>query len=186
MMTIPRKRSIFRENATDGNIEFYDLNELSPTLRARYEKDFMSSGRPDIEGYAAAWPWDFESWLKFSDAEKARLQLQFGLESGRGWRTIIILAIREILMLPDLPDLKIVQIKEKFGSLEIYYQSKGDTKKVDEIIRQYTELSCVTCEKCGMAGKLREHGGWYSIRCDNCYAAEYFSEGIFSENAQKN
>lgn len=174
-MTIPRKR-------TDGNIEFYDLNELSPALRARYEKDFMSSGRPDIEGFAAVWTWDFENWLKFTDAEKSRLQLQFGLESGRGWRTIIILAIREILMLPDLPDdLKITQIKEKFGSLEIYYQSKGiflngkmsDTQKVDEIIRQYTALSCEICEKCSMAGKLRERGGWYSIRCDSCFAAEH-------------
>jgi hypothetical protein len=171
MMTIPKKR-------TDGSIEFYDLNELSPVLRARYEKDFMSSGRPVKEGYAAVWTWDFEVWLKFTDAEKSKLQMQFGLESGRGWRTLIILAVREILMLPDLPDdFKIVQIKEKNAQLSIYYsatvnfsegQKNSDTQKVDEIIRRYTELSCEICELCGMAGKLRERGGWYSIRCEKC------------------
>jgi hypothetical protein len=82
------------------------------------------------------------------------------------------------------PDLKFVQIKEKFGTIRLYFdltQPDGENKdrlveadidkRFDEIwttihaYENYTDyLSGRTCEKCGKAGKMYT-GGWYVTLC---------------------
>jgi hypothetical protein len=56
------------------------------------------------------------------------------------------------------------QIKEKYGSLRIYWH--GDLPEVgDQIICAAEHLSAHICEICGAPGSLRRDNGWWSTRC---------------------
>lgn len=62
-------------------------------------------------------------------------------------------------------DFRVVQIKEKFGSLRFY--TNWVTEGIDEVIRQYENLSERTCIHCGEpATKIST--GWISPWCDDC------------------
>lgn len=70
-----------------------------------------------------------------------------------------------------LSEYRIVQIKEKYGYLHWY---SWTTKKVQDIIRKYEELSARTCIQCGKpATKITT--GWIAPYCDDCIddALEY-------------
>jgi hypothetical protein len=63
---------------------------------------------------------------------------------------------------PELPPLKVRQVKEKFGGLRFYYAG-GDTA-CREAVAAAEERSMSTCEVCGQTGTLGgEH--WLSVRC---------------------
>lgn len=66
-----------------------------------------------------------------------------------------------------LDDYRIVQIKEKFGSLRWYdnYHPKGS--KMSEIIVKYELISQHTCIKCGKKA-TKESIGWICPWCDDC------------------
>lgn len=60
---------------------------------------------------------------------------------------------------------KAVQVKEKFGRLRFYMNSK--TKEMSELIMKAEDLSSATCEVCGNPGKERD-GSWIRTLCDKC------------------
>ena len=74
--------------------------------------------------------------------------------------------IREALIEDNyLYKYRIAQIKEKYGSLRWY--DCGSSKKVQDIINKYENLSIRTCICCGRpATKISL--GWISPWCDNC------------------
>lgn len=61
-----------------------------------------------------------------------------------------------------VPQVKAVQVKEKFGTLRFY------TNSVHPEINSYIEfaenISAITCDVCGNKGKINE-GGWLKVRC---------------------
>lgn len=60
---------------------------------------------------------------------------------------------------------RILQIKEKFGKLEIYYA--GYSKEVNKVISKYSKLSEEICIKCGKPATYISKG-WISPYCDDC------------------
>jgi hypothetical protein len=143
----------------------------------------------------------------------------FGCEHGDGWYDLLNTMCRLISwelrnagwvdLLPEYreegkicgqytaPTLKFMQIKEKFGTLRVYYtlnqpedpeHHKYDQKSLDnryEYIRgrisgfvTYTEhLSAQVCEVCGKPGKTY-YGGWISTKCpDHASAEQLASDG---------
>ncbi len=101
----------------------------------------------------------------------------FGFEHGDGWYDIIYNASVEIEAIAErmkdqgiednlLPAAS--QIKEKFGTLQIYVHNA--TEEIDEIIDKAEALSEVTCERCGHPGKLVAQGGWNTTLCQRCAA----------------
>lgn len=63
---------------------------------------------------------------------------------------------------PEVPQIRVRQVKEKFGSLRFYY-SGGDTACRD-LVASAEERSRSICDVCGQAGTLGgEH--WLSVRC---------------------
>lgn len=74
-----------------------------------------------------------------------------------------------------LDDYRIVQIKEKFGSLRWY--SNWNTDEGYKIISRYTELSKRTCICCGKPA-TRFTTGWYSPYCDECVPGNEYSVPI--------
>lgn len=96
----------------------------------------------------------------------------FGFECGDGWYDIID-SLCETITEQDI-DLKVVQVKEKFGGLRFYYgevevedERKGDL--LHGAVRMACNMSFRVCESCGSPGEHRDDGGWYKTRCDDCY-----------------
>ena len=58
---------------------------------------------------------------------------------------------------------RFTQIKEKFGTLRIYYDNISP--EVDNLVSFAEMLSEVTCEVCGSPGRLNR-GGWLRVLCD--------------------
>ena len=109
-----------------------------------------------------------------------------GFEIGPGWYNIIRTLcasitmhlkenkrIRSVLLqhnphkytIPDeCPQVTIVQIKEKFGGLRVYYDGGDGT--VEGMVTMAESWAMHTCEKCGNAGKSRNLRGWIAMLCD--------------------
>ena len=92
----------------------------------------------------------------------------FGIECDDGWYDLLRDLIKEIKVIveKDNLDVKVVQIKEKFGTLRFYMD--GLTDDIIKAIAQAEAKSAVTCEICGKPGKLRKVNRWLFTSCDLC------------------
>lgn len=61
---------------------------------------------------------------------------------------------------------KILQIKEKFGYLRVYYVGGDDV--VYGMIRVAESFSANICEMCGNPAEVHTHNGWILTRCSGC------------------
>jgi hypothetical protein len=101
--------------------------------------------------------------------------LELGLESvGKGWSPLIREAFEKK---PD--NCTIVQVKEKFGTLRIYYDIGGDIEYTDDpeyhkLINRLVSESGKICERCGQPGSLRNLS-WIQTLCDEDYT-KYVNE----------
>lgn len=96
---------------------------------------------------------------------------------GDGWFRYIedliveLKALEEIF--PEIKDLKILQIKEKFGELRFYYEIGTDTLEeerrrglrscIESLIIRATRLTSITCAICGDPGL--GNGPYGAVRC---------------------
>lgn len=71
-------------------------------------------------------------------------------------------------------DFRVLQTKEKFGQLRFY--TNWVTEGIDEVIRQYENLSEHTCIRCG-APATKITTGWITPFCDKC-AEEYHGNTV--------
>lgn len=90
---------------------------------------------------------------------------------GPGWNHILAQLNAKLSMLD--PDYKILQIKEKFGTLRFYYETNitlfSIKEAMDRYIRYAEVQSSKTCEQCGSEGSLiNRKMGWMKTRCKDC------------------
>ena len=96
--------------------------------------------------------------------------MAFGFECGDGWIPLIeemsekIQDTLESRCPEHLDKFRILQVKEKFGTLRVYTNLYLDA--IEDIIDEYVKLSSVTCEVCGNRGSLHLIRGWFSTLCD--------------------
>jgi hypothetical protein len=102
--------------------------------------------------------------------------MYWGVETGDGWESIIREACSkaEPLIAKWIEDHKndadfnkdfsprFAQIKEKFGTLRLYFTTYPEG--FDEIEIEAEKKSETTCEQCGKTGKTRGQG-WYYTSC---------------------
>lgn len=96
-------------------------------------------------------------------------EICFPLECGNGWLQHIYNMCRELLT-EVKSDFEFAQIKEKYGTLNVYYGGTI-TPYGEQIIKQYEDESRYICECCGQEGKMRTDG-WCMCLCDECYNKE--------------
>ena len=91
---------------------------------------------------------------------------------GDGWYSILIEAFRKISETfvdnnVPLEEFTLLDIKEKFGGLRIYYGSLPDVVfyDVEAAVVEAENQSYSTCEECGKPGSLRKVG-WMKTLCD--------------------
>ncbi len=67
------------------------------------------------------------------------------------------------------PNVRVVQVKNKFGLLRCYADAWDEEtfKPVTDRLRQAERQSETVCELCGAFGLMRS-GGWWQVRCDRC------------------
>ena len=99
--------------------------------------------------------------------------MPFGCECGDGWEPILrrLCAKLEAIHSSRLPELELVQVKEKYGTLRVYAVGGGDNEVADAICAAESE-SARTCEDCGASGKMQD-GAWMRTLCDVCEAKRY-------------
>ncbi|MCL2774313.1 MAG: hypothetical protein FWD71_13320 [Oscillospiraceae bacterium] len=85
-------------------------------------------------------------------------------EFGEGWYELF----EQMLVELQPYDINIIQAKEKYGSLRVYYSGQYD-KEIDKIIEKYEKLSMTICEECGKSGNLRTDLSWNQTLCNECY-----------------
>jgi hypothetical protein len=93
------------------------------------------------------------------------------IECDIGWFDLIDEALKDILDIAYEEDepIQVVQIKEKFGGLRIYYDAESEDEdrlhRLEDIVYNAEKLSYKTCEVCGEEGKPRK-GVWIKTLCD--------------------
>jgi len=81
---------------------------------------------------------------------------------GDGWADIVDKALSICLVLD--PDMRIAQIKQKFGGLRIYLDINQNFEAIQDTIQLAEWLAYRTCEVCGASGTNYHHG----IVCTRC------------------
>jgi hypothetical protein len=103
----------------------------------------------------------------FRQSKEKGSPMAFGVECGDGWQHIVD-AVCESL---DGRGVEFRQIKEKFGSLRIYWSAPSDSAEyVAGVIALAEAVSERTCESCGGPGERRGNG-WIVTLCDECYSS---------------
>ncbi len=109
------------------------------------------------------------------------LYLAFGCECDDGWYELLKEMFQEVVNRYEaagLPvDLEVLQIKEKFAELRVYYSFKQGNNQadqelrddIDKIIETYENKSNTICENCGAEGELRKAGYRMKTLCAQCY-----------------
>lgn len=73
--------------------------------------------------------------------------------------------IKDVVNQENIEDFIIMQAKEKFGELRLYYYPPN--KNIDDVVKKYVDISRKTCCNCGKpATKIST--GWISPWCDDC------------------
>ena len=82
-------------------------------------------------------------------------------ECNNGWFPLIKELMEDIIVLGW--DRKTCQVKEKFGTLRIYYSGGDDY--IRGLVSMAQAMSGSTCEVCGNTGKFRGKS-WFYTSCD--------------------
>jgi hypothetical protein len=115
-----------------------------------------------------------DRWIKKHPEwfDRPRIEIEEGHE---GWRQLIddaFEAVEEVLCQHSGEYFRIVQIKEKFGALTIYFREKGRPQEVSarlsEIMATARARSLHLCEICGASACLGLRRSTYSVRCMSC------------------
>lgn len=104
----------------------------------------------------------------------------FGIECRKGWNSIIEPIIRYIEEYNEGKDekeqIKILQIKEKYGGLRFY--TNFCTPTLEKMIDKAENESYKTCEECGSKKNVGMRlSGWMTTMCMDCLKKEVKEKG---------
>jgi hypothetical protein len=71
-------------------------------------------------------------------------------------------------------DLRVQQIKEKFGSIRFYYtvpteDENTSREDIGELVKTARFQAKQTCQRCGEPGEDRTVNHWITVLCNDCY-----------------
>lgn len=108
-------------------------------------------------------------WIETTRERFPRL---FALDSnwdfscGDGWRDIVV-SLCEHLAALDLPELRIVQVKQKLGGLRVY--TRAGNEETSTLIQAAETEAWMTCEECGVPGERPSVQGRLATLCALCH-----------------
>lgn len=92
---------------------------------------------------------------------------------GNGW-VALVRDLRDALeALRAKGGFRVVQVKEKFGTLRVYVAIGGEVpclrSEVYHVLAMFESRSAVTCERCGSGQGVLLHEPWDRVRCPKCH-----------------
>lgn len=111
-----------------------------------------------------------EDELNNMEKGKPFLPIAFYFECGDGWCDLLVDLCMKIqihlfsMSENDAKQIKVDQVKEKYGTLRFYMNSYDE--KIESYIREAEIRSANTCEVCGAFGEVRGDG-WLYCSCEN-------------------
>ena len=136
-------------------------------LYKRYAAFFRQK---DLSVMESCMPWGIccgDGWLDIIDAACATIRNH--IDSVERSNAFVDECEREGTDLPygkqEVPYFEFAQIKEKFGTLRLYYD--GGDEYIAGVISMAESMSESVCEDCGKPGSRRD-GGWIRTLCDAC------------------
>lgn len=114
----------------------------------------------------------FQKYPKiFADKDKSMKEslMCFGIETEDGWYWLIdnlCNTIQGYIDNNNKPQIKGVQVKEKFGRLRFYINSSDEL--IEGMIWLAEDLSGTICEMCGTTKEVGKTSGWIRTICDKC------------------
>lgn len=115
-------------------------------------------------------------WFYDPDPTLQNNLMAFGWECGPGWFPLLTELSDKLDTIfrekyPELMnDFRVLQVKEKFGTLRFYVSSAP--QEVYDLIYEYENKSDSICESCGKPGKLTEKHMWLQTLCEECFNAK--------------
>jgi hypothetical protein len=96
------------------------------------------------------------------------------IECGPGWVHLVNLVRAEA----TLRGIRLTQIKQKFGTLRVYYAFDVPNKALADEYQQLLDaldlVSAYTCERCGVPSRLTtSKTGWINTLCEDCRPPEF-------------
>lgn len=93
--------------------------------------------------------------------------MAWGFDIDGGWEPILrwLLMGLDTLRREKAPELRLTQVKEKFGRLRVYIGQAPD--EAHTLCAVASAMSGYVCEMCGDAGHVRD-GSWIRTLCDKC------------------
>lgn len=91
---------------------------------------------------------------------------------GPGWEPLVDELHAKVL--EHLPDVQVVQVKEKFGGLRYYLAGSSSSPEVNQLVRESEARSFKTCEWCGTTEDVKTaapEGRWAKTLCPTHRAA---------------
>lgn len=90
------------------------------------------------------------------------MNIQVAHECGSGWKQLI----DPITARADSNGYTMMQIKEKYGALRLYYvPGPIDDIEFEDMVDDAELASTKICEMCGKPGHLMDKGGWLKTLC---------------------
>lgn len=123
----------------------------------------------------------YPALLKEYGGDVAQTCMHWGFQHGDGWYNLLDKGFEKLQYLIECfeelcgtnKELIISSVKEKFGTLVIYYDTNGLTELeyliIRDVIIQIERESARTCEVTGKRGKLRQDLRWMRTLCDEEY-----------------
>ena len=86
-----------------------------------------------------------------------------------GWQPLIkrlLTSIDTVLTDADAQEFRVIQIKEKLGTLSFYFRSSERVRaQLDALVDGACAESATMCMKCGKPAKLANNAGWIAVLC---------------------
>lgn len=152
------------------------LKSITEHCNATHRRAPTKDKWPRFKVHVLCWAYAtvFDRWLHIPNMAY-KLRKRFGKDSRIGkLATILDKIMRRIAMwlnsgyyvpAPPIPA-TILQIKEKFGGLRVYYSGGDD--ETDGMVGLAERLSFYICECDGKPGELMRRGYWYKTVCPEC------------------
>ena len=151
-----------------------------PAARSRWHRNSRDSHARDStidwDAYlnAIRVPTDAGEWAADLEAILRRIPDGWGrwIRVGPGRYPIIVALDRKLA--ESYPDYRLLQVKEKFGTLRYYWEpedTEGDeapAARGNQLVEVAAALAARTCEECGRPGALMERQTWLETLCSSC------------------
>ena len=86
-----------------------------------------------------------------------------------GWQPLIrrlLTSIDTLLTDAEAQAFRILQVKEKWGTLSFYFQSPDRVRdQINDLVERASQESATSCMRCGRPATLADNAGWKAVLC---------------------